>query len=193
MLSQFLFLLNLLRVLTACPDFSLILVPRKINRIVVLHNSLHFIIFGISLLLGFQRSLYFPGTKPTPRQLPKLCPGVPPSNRIMEMCRWIEGGRIFTSTGLTRMGLYYHQSYQNGIANFRDLGDQKIQVGRDLKREDFFTSVKLTNVSIHFRMTQLKGFISKMHKKKVSQLGQQKLYLPKGDCLYLATGQTSTI
>ena len=140
--------------LTACPDFSLIWVPRKVNRIVVLHNTLHFIIFGISLLLEFQRSLYFPGTKPTPQPATSAMPGSTSQlNRLIEMCRWIDGGRIFTSTGSTRMGLNFHESYQNGIAIFRDLGDQKIQVGRDLKWEEIFTSVKLNNVSIYLRMT----------------------------------------
>lgn len=44
------------------------------------------------------------------------------------------------------------------IAHFRDLEDQKIQVGRDLKMGRFFTSLSLTNVSIYFRNTYLKGF-----------------------------------
>ena len=33
-----------------------------------------------------------------------------------------------------------------------------------------FTSLRLTNVSIHFKMTQLKGFIKQMHKQKVTKI-----------------------
>ena len=51
---------------------------------------------------------------------------------------------------------------------FRGLGDQKIQVGRDLKWEDFTSLLSLANVSIHFRMTTLKGFIRLMQKQKVT-------------------------
>ena len=46
-----------------------------------------------------------------------------PSNRLMGTCRW--------------MGSHFHQSYQNGIPHFRDLGDQKNQVSRDLKLRRF--------------------------------------------------------
>ena len=42
----------------------------------------------------------------------------------------------------------------HGIAHFRDFGDQKIQVGRDQKiNGKIFTSLSLTNVSIHLWMT----------------------------------------
>ena len=49
-------------------------------------------------------------------------------------------------TGLTIIGLHFYKSYYNGVAHFQDFGGQKIQVCR------------LTNASVHFRMTKLKGF-----------------------------------
>ena len=36
---------------------------------------------------------------------------------------------------------------------FRIFGDQKIQVCRDLKIERFTTTLSLTNLLVHFRMT----------------------------------------
>ena len=45
-------------------------------------------------------------------------------------------GRIFT-TEMTITGLYSNQSYFDGMTHFRDLGDQKIQVGWDLKMGRF--------------------------------------------------------
>ena len=44
------------------------------------------------------------------------------------------------------------------IAHFRDLGNQKIQVGTDFKEWVDFYFLSLTNMSSHFRMTKLKGF-----------------------------------
>ena len=51
--------------------------------------------------------------------------------------KWLMGcaaewGRLFT-TGLTIMGLHFQQSYQKGVARFRDFWDKKILVSRDLK------------------------------------------------------------
>ena len=53
------------------------------------------------------------------------------------------------------MGMWHWtgSSYYNGIAHFPNLGVQKIQVGKDLKMGTFFTSLRLTNVSIPFRVT----------------------------------------
>ena len=51
------------------------------------------------------------------------------------------------------MRLHFRQSYYNRIAHFRDLEDEKIQVGRDFRNGKIFTSLSLTNVSIHFKMT----------------------------------------
>ena len=39
--------------------------------------------------------------------------------------------------------------YYNGVAHFRDFGGQKIQIGRDLKCEDFYF-IKFNKVSIYF-------------------------------------------
>jgi len=55
------------------------------------------------------------------------------------------------------MGLHFYKSYQNGVARFQDFGGQKIQVVRDLKI--VYTTLSLTNVSVHFRMSKLKSFI----------------------------------
>ena len=52
--------------------------------------------------------------------------GVLPSDRLMGMCRW--------------MGSHFH-------------GWIKIQVGRDFRNGKIFTSLSLTNVLIHFKMT----------------------------------------
>lgn len=45
-------------------------------------------------------------------------------------------GRIFAA-GLTIMGLHFHWNNWNGTSHFRDLGDQKNEVGTDLKIEGF--------------------------------------------------------
>ena len=77
--------------------------------------------------------------------------GVLPSSRLMGRCRW--------------MGSHFHDwinyygvwSYLNGFAHFQDFGGQKIWVCRDLKIERLI--LHHINVSVHFRMTKLKGFI----------------------------------
>ena len=51
-------------------------------------------------------------------------------------CRWMSWGRIFAA-GLTIMGLHFHWNNWNGTSHFRDLGDQKNEVGTDLKIEGF--------------------------------------------------------
>ena len=40
-------------------------------------------------------------------------------------------------TGFTIMGWHFQEHLKIGVAHFRDFGDQKIQVGRDLKMERF--------------------------------------------------------
>ena len=85
--------------------------------------------------------------------LPQFAPWgeVLPSSRLMGMCRW--------------MGSHFHDwinyygvwSYLNGFAHFQDFGGQKIWVCRDLKIERLI--LYHINVSVHFRMTKLKGFI----------------------------------
>ena len=41
------------------------------------------------------------------------------------------------------MELHFCKSYQNGVVHFRNLGNQKIQVDRDLIMTRFFTSFSL--------------------------------------------------
>ena len=49
-----------------------------------------------------------------------LAGGVPPSKRLLGMCRW--------------MGSHFHNwTDYNGVADFRDFWDKKILVSRDLK------------------------------------------------------------
>ena len=57
------------------------------------------------------------------------------------------------------------------------------KVGRQVFKNGkiYFTSLILTNVSIHFRMTLIKGFIRYMHKQKVTKLESRKLHFPKSD------------
>ena len=71
------------------------------------------------------------------------------------MCHWM-GSNCFT-TGLTIMGLHFYKSYLNGVAHFQDFRGQKIQVGRDLKKQKTFSWI---NASLLFRVTKLKGFIT---------------------------------
>ena len=68
------------------------------------------------------------------------------------VCYWVCAvvwGLIFT-TGLTIMWCMWIDVLECG---------QRIQVCRDLKIERFAVHLRLTNVSVHFRMTKLKGFI----------------------------------
>ena len=55
---------------------------------------------------------------------------------FLVVCRWMSWGRIFAA-GLTIMGLHFHWNNWNGTSHFRDLGDQKNQVGTNLKIEGF--------------------------------------------------------
>ena len=64
------------------------------------------------------------------------------------MCRWM-GSRF--NGWIDYNGVAFSLELLEWDRTFSGFGDQKIQVGRNLKREDFFSS--LTNVSTHFRMT----------------------------------------
>ena len=80
------------------------------------------------------------------------------------MCSWM--GSHFHSWA-DYNGAAFSLELLFGITHFRELGDQKIQVGWDLTMERFLLHY---NVSIHFKMTQLKGFIKQMHKQKVTKI-----------------------
>ena len=47
-------------------------------------------------------------------------------------------------------GLHFHLSYQNGITHSWDLGDQKIQVGTDLRIGKKESSRRLTFLFLYF-------------------------------------------
>ena len=54
--------------------------------------------------------------------------GILPSNRLMGMCRWL--GSHFQGW-IDYNGVAFLLEILEGIAHFQDLGDQKIQVGKD--------------------------------------------------------------
>ena len=81
----------------------------------------------------------------------------PSSEGILPTGEWANGDVLLDGVTLTMMGLHFHWSqYQNEIAHFWYLGDQEIQVGRDLKIkwEDFYPRCKF--------ITQSKGILRQM-------------------------------
>ena len=103
--------------------------------------------------------------------------GVLPNSRLMGMSRWMGSH-------------FHHQIDYYGVAFLRELlewgrtfsvfwGSENSGV-QGFKNRKIYTTLSLTNVEVHFRVTQLKGFITQMHKQKMTKLGITKItFFPK--------------
>ena len=98
--------------------------------------------------------------------------GVLPNSRLMGMRRWM-GSHLHH--GIDYYGVAFLRELLEWGRTFSVFWGSENSGRQGFKNRKIYTTLSLTNVSVHFRMTKLKGFIRQMHKQKVTKLGLPKL------------------